>query len=108
VDRLTPLVGYRNDSIRLVIRDVVNYKFGPESIMKELGIAGFPTIKASIIFLDEVDTRYKLKCQYERTVTFRKLSIPAKNTVKAILKEIAPGIDRRALLSAYRKAEKGD
>ena len=108
VDRLIPLAAYQNNKKKLVIRDVVGYRYRPEYIRNELGSVEIPAEDTHIIYLDEVDTKCKLKCQNEIAFSFRKLSVPARNTVKGLLAGIIPGGNSKALATAYRKAEKGD
>lgn len=108
VDRLIPMTGFKNNDKRLVIRDVTSYKYGLKCIINELGLSGMPANNISIIFMDEVDTRCKLRCQYEIKTSFRKLSLPAKKTINALLSGIVHEIGWKEIRSAYRKAERGD
>jgi hypothetical protein len=108
VDRLIPMADYKNDDKRLVIRDVTGYKYGWKCIINELGLSGMPANNTSIIFMDEVDTRCKLSCQYEIKTNFRKLSLPAKKTINVLLCGIIHDIKWKEIRPAYKKAERGD
>ena len=107
IERLLPVATYKCESKYLIVRDTVGYKIGPESIKVELGLYDIPEGRTFSIFHDEVDAKYKLKCQYEIIFSFKKLSMTAKNALKGLIKEVFPDTDNKALALAFRKAEKG-
>ena len=107
-NRVLPLLGMGGDKLSMIIRDVVGH------IAKEWNRNGFPELallpadRIHVMYLDELDMKCKIRCQYEISYHFKRLSIPTQNVIKKLVMEMLPGINRKELRSAYRKAQRGD
>ncbi len=108
MNRIMPMIKNRRDRQSIVIRDVVGHISDMRDRISFQELSMIPADRVFIIYQDELDTKFKLRCQYEIVFRFGKLSVPAQNAIKGLIMEIVSGLDKKDFFSAYRKAKRGE
>jgi hypothetical protein len=106
VNRLNPIHYIHIKEKYLVIKDVFQCKIKPEYILGQFDEV-IQKENVYILYLDTLDLKYKLQCQYNSIFQFNKLSAPAKYFLNEVIKMMDGNIGNKQLKYAFQKAERG-
>ena len=90
----------------IIIKDMIKCKISSDYLAKSIQ-RSHPAQMVYTVYKDTLDEEYKLKCQYNTRIGFKKLSKDFRNMLIAIVKSCNGDIEEKTITKALRMAESG-